>query len=196
MRDSGWHLNTTQCHAALVTNGKRTFRRWLIGPKGSVYEVEILWDLPSEDLNWTWTRDSCWKFTIMWPQTSYLTSISKMRMINILVSSVSKALIKIRRKSVWQVICNQWSTISKLPTLLITITTVPTNPLPSHGIYILTEDLVPTLVTWKKKNADTIKYSMTCHSLMECLLRTSDLILKATRWVSMVSNASYNVQCI
>lgn len=33
----------------------------------------------------------------------------------------------------------------------------------------------------KKKNDDNIKSSMTCHSIMECLLRTSDLILKAPR---------------
>lgn len=134
----------------------------------------------------------------MWPQTSYLTSISKMRMINILASSVSKALIKIRRKSVWQMICNQWSTISKM----VIANIIDNNNNSTHKSSSYPWDLhfnwrlSPYFGNMKKKNADTIKYSMTCHSLMECLLRTSDLILKATRWVSMVSNASYNVQCI
>lgn len=39
----------------------------------------------------------------------------------------------------------------------------------------------PYLGNVKKKNDDNIKSSMTCHSIMECLLRTSDLILKAPR---------------
>ena len=39
----------------------------------------------------------------------------------------------------------------------------------------------PYLGNVGKKNDDNIKSSMTCHSIMECLLKTSVLVLKASR---------------
>ena len=114
--------------------------------------------------------------------TSYLISINKNRMINILTSSVFKALVEFRWKSVWQALCNWWSTIPKM----VIANIIDNNNNSTHKSSSFPWDLhfnwkTPYLGNVKKKNDDNIRSSMTCHSIMECLLRTSDLIFKAPR---------------